>query len=495
MFRKIVVSTWLSFLVILLLSLTLSAEEYILFLKNDPSEIRSLSSSAIENELTRALEKSGIHNYRKRSFFKETGFLHFSMPREEAEKSTFDTDLFLIPAGQKLYSSIIARNSSENALAVSQFPWHVEISLPLYQSAIDNDVDFNNVRVFVIDTGVQTEHPQLKAQLDMSFARHFFEVYSGDELVDIGSDNDVSDVDGHGTYVSGVVVGSTTGVCPQTFLVPIKASNEEGTMTLLALAAAVEHVIELKKGPLASKGLVVNLSFNSGPGKDETLEAFFDSILLSLSQAEVLFISSAGNASIGVGTDVDSTPVYPTFNESENFLSVSSVNETGFLDFFSNYGKRTVEIAAPGSDILTTNKDLSTSRVDGTSFASPFAAGIASIIWSIDPSLEPWQVRNLLIHAVRGKNVNENFIDEYAGSSPEFLFLQASLSGQEYGSIPLSVISGNALYPSIIANEEAPPGTSEPVVEIPGGGGCNAFSCVGWLTVLFPILICLIVGK
>ena len=225
-------------------------------------------------------------------------------------------------------------------------------------------------------------------------------------------------------------------------------------MTLLALAAAVDYILDLKDGVMASKGLIVNLSFNSGPGEDKTLEAFFDSILLSLARSEVLFICSAGNGTVGVGTDVDSIPVYPTYNESENFLSVASVHETGSLDLFSNYGKRTVEIAAPGSSIVTTNKDLGTSVVSGTSFASPFAAGIASIIWSLDPSLEYWQVRNLLIHAVRGKDIDENFIDEYAGTSPEFLFLLPSvLSQSDYGTLdPLSVISGKPLYPSIIAN-------------------------------------------
>ncbi len=495
MLRKIVEYFMLGFILVFIFCLNLYAGEYLILMIDDPGKMELVSPSVIENDLNRGLEESGIRVFRKRKFYSRVGLLHVSITEEDAIKLSSCEGFLVIPAERKLYPSIVTRES-DNELDLSQIPWHVEISLPLSEFAHDAGADFSDVRVFVLDTGVQREHPQLINNLDMVFARHFFEVYSGDELISVESDEDVSDSAGHGTFVTGVVGGSSTGVSPETLIVPLKASNQEGTMTLLALAAAVDYILDLKEGVMASKGLIVNLSFNSGPGEDKTLEAFFDNILLSLARSDVLFISSAGNGTLGVGTDVDSTPVYPTYNESVNFLSVASVNETGFLDFFSNYGERTVEIAAPGSNIVTTNKDLTTSVVSGTSFASPFAAGIASIIWSLDPSLEYWQVRNLLIHAVRGKDLDKNFIDEYAGTSPEFLFLLPSaLSQSDYGTLDLSVISGKALYPSIIANEDNPSQPSEPVLEIPGGGGCNAFSGTGLVLILFPFLICLLWRK
>ncbi len=495
MLRKILGFFLLGCILLIFSSCSLYAGEYLLMLRDGPDQIELLSPSSIENDLDRVLEESGVIGFLKRRFYSRVGLLHVSIKEEDAIKLNSCEGFLIIPAERKLYPSIIS-SESDKKLDLSAIPWHVEISLPLSEFAHDADADFADVRVFVLDTGVQKDHPLLKDQLDMVFARHFFEVYSGDELVSIESDEDVSDSDGHGTFVSGVVAGSSTGVSPETLVVPVKASNQEGSMTLLALAAAVDYILDLKDGVMASKGLIVNLSFNSGPGEDKTLEAFFDSILLSLARSEVLFICSAGNGTVGVGTDVDSIPVYPTYNESENFLSVASVHETGFLDLFSNYGKRTVEIAAPGSSIVTTNKDLGTSVVSGTSFASPFAAGIASIIWSLDPSLEYWQVRNLLIHAVRGKDIDENFIDEYAGTSPEFLFLLPSvLSQSDYGTLPLSVISGKALYPSIIANGDSPSQPSEPDPEIPGGGGCNAFSLTWFVLMFFPFLICLLGRK
>lgn len=494
MLRKILGFFLLGCMLLIFSCCNLYAGEYLLMLRDDPEQIELLSSSEIENDLDRGLEESGVMGFLKRRFYSRVGLLHVSITEEDAAKLNSCEGFLVIPAERKLYHSIIP-SESYRKLDLSEIPWHVEISLPLSEFAHDADADFGDIRVFVLDTGVQRDHPLLRDQLDMVYARHFFEVYSGDELVSIESDQDVSDSAGHGTLVSGVVAGSSTGVSPETLVVPIKASNQEGSMTLLALAAAVDYILDLKDGVMASNGLIVNLSFNSGPGEDQTLEAFFDSILLSLARSEVLFICSAGNGTVGVGTDVDSTPVYPTYNEAENFLSAASVNETGFLDFFSNYGKRTVEIATPGSSIVTTNKDLTTSVVSGTSFASPFAAGIASIIWSLDPSLEYWQVRNLLIHAVRGKDVDENFIDEYAGTSPEFLSLLPSvLSQAEYGTLPLSVISGKALYPSIIANGDSPSQPSEPDLEGPGGG-CNAFSLNWFVLMLFPFMMCFLGRK
>jgi subtilisin family serine protease len=222
---------------------------------------------------------------------------------------------------------------------------------------------------------------------------------------------------------------------------------------------------------------------------------FFDEILSRLAGEGVLFVGSAGNNDLGLGYDVDETPVYPTFNEAPNFLSVSSVNETGFIDFFSNIGDRTVEIAAPGSLILTTDKDLSLREVNGTSFASPFAAAIAAMVWALDPDLQYWQVRNLLIRMVRGQNVKEDFIAEYKGTYPEFTgLLSSELVSSEYGSLNLDVIAGKALYPSIISGV-APTLEPAPSSDNGGGGGCNFLTLSGGLWLLLPLLLCVMWGQ
>lgn len=492
MFRKITGVVVCSIVLLCFFSLPSSALEYIYF-TDDPGSSRDSFMEDLEKELDGYLPRSA----QILTVFPFSGAAVISVPdTEEPEMKQSDQSFFPVSGNHYLFPSPEVSLEDDPAdMEASDIPWHLRISDPLYDVVLEEQADLGRISIFVIDTGVNAVHPDLAGYIDLELARHYFSVFENDEFLGVDWDKDISDTDGHGTLVTGVINGRNTGVLPGTMVIPLKADDEKGLIDIYSLLGTVDYVLELKAGVLKDHHIIVNFSFNSEPDGDVVFLDFFDEILSRLAGKGVLFVGSAGNNDLGLGYDVDETPVYPTFNEAPNFLSVSSVNETGFIDFFSNIGDRTVEIAAPGSLILTTDKDLSLREVNGTSFASPFAAAIAAMVWALDPDLQYWQVRNLLIRMVRGQNVKEDFIAEYKGTYPEFTgLLSSEFVSSQYGTLNLDVIAGKALYPSIISGV-APALEPAPSSDNGGGGGCNFLTLSGGLWLLLPLLLCVIWGQ
>lgn len=492
MFRKITGVVVFSILLLCFFSLPSSALEYIYF-TDDPGSSRDSFMGDLENELAGSFPKS----VRILDVFPFSGSAVISVPDPE-ELEMKQSDQPFIPVSGIHYllpSPEVLLENDPTDMEVSDIPWHLRISEPLYDVVLEEQADLGRIALFVIDTGVNSDHPDLAGAIDLELGRHYFSIFENNEFLGVDWDKDITDTDGHGTFVTGVINGRNTGVLPGAMVIPLKADDEKGLIDIFTLLGAVDYVLELKAGVLKDHHVIVNFSFNSEPDTDKVFQDFFDEILFRLAEKGVIFVGSAGNNDLGLGYDVDDTPVYPTYNESPNFLSVSSVNETGFIDFFSNIGDLTVEIAAPGSSILTTDKDLSLREVSGTSFASPFAAAIAAMVWALDPDLQYWQVRNLLIRMVRGQNVRDDFIAEYKGTYPEFTgLLPAELASSEYGTLNLDVIAGKALYPSIISGV-APELEPAPSSDNGGGGGCNFLSIGGGMWLLMPLLLCFLMKR
>ena len=110
--------------------------------------------------------------------------------------------------------------------------------------------------------------------------------------------------------------------------------------------------------------------------------------------AGILFVTAAGNAA----SNNDLTPAYPASYTNDNVISVASTTSSGGLSSFSNYGATSVDIAAPGSSILSTYLNDSYAYLSGTSMAAPQVSGVALLAQSIClGTLSYQQVKNSIL--------------------------------------------------------------------------------------------------
>ena len=431
----------LALFVLLLTTVPLHAGEYIFFESRNAEDMHL----SFENRAQTRLQSSGIPEPSLKKVMSHLGAAKVSLSEDQARKFSIDNpDTLLIPADMKLYPSILNLQEEPGDPDV---PWHVLLSQELQEFSFEREANYDQVRVFVLDTGINESHQDLNSNIEMEYAFNF-----------AGPDSfDVTDVHGHGTNVAGVVAGSRTGVCPDVQLIPLKVANDRGGLSLGDLTESLDYIIALSKSELSGKKIIINLSYNSGwsYSPNAEFEEYFEIIFSSLEAENIIFVSSSGND----GQDIDLRYVYPTSNENPNYLAAGSINSAGQLSYFSNYGETTVEIAAPGSEIITTGINDVYTTVSGTSFSSPFLTGIAAVIWSIDPSLEYWEVRNLVINAVKGQEISDDFMAEYRGNFGDFLFDDLAVNSSEVvpGEIPLHVIAGRSLYPDTVANDPTDP--------------------------------------
>jgi hypothetical protein len=261
--------------------------------------------------------------------------------------------------------------------------WHLQNSGQGAGSA-DADVDAPTawaralgagVVVAVIDSGVDLAHPDLDGRIHPV----------GRDVVD--GDNDpspggTSGDDGHGTRVAGVIAAGDNGiggagVAPGARIMAIRACSGGGCQTsdvANGIHFAVDHgahIINLSIGAILSTGGAVANAVQYARAHDVTV------------------VAAAGNASPGI--DLDQLPpnqiMVPGGLPYSNVLSVAATDRNDRLSGFSNFGRTTVDVAAPGEDIRTTDNGGGYVFATGTSFSSPLVAGVAALLLSSDPGI------------------------------------------------------------------------------------------------------------
>ncbi|MFN3330176.1 MAG: S8 family serine peptidase, partial [Pyrinomonadaceae bacterium] len=113
-------------------------------------------------------------------------------------------------------------------------------------------------------------------------------------------------------------------------------------------------------------------------------------------EAGILFVAAAGNNS----SDNDQFPHYPASYNLPNVISVAALDRNDNLASFSNYGVKTVHVAAPGKDIISTWLDNEFKEASGTSMAAPHVSGIAALIVSLNPDITVEKLKKKLLEAV-----------------------------------------------------------------------------------------------
>jgi subtilisin len=237
--------------------------------------------------------------------------------------------------------------------------------LPWGIDRVDSDVAHANgdrgagADVAVLDTGIDSDHPDLKENLGAGKA--FVKCKGG------SCNYRWDDDEGHGTHVAGTVAGvdntddiGVIGQAPDATLHAVKVLDKRGSGSFADIADGVRYV--------ADQGWdVINMSLGASSGS----QALKDACQYAYDNG-VLIIAAAGNS--GPCTDCVGYPaVYSTV------VGVGSTTKSDTLSDFSSTGPE-VEIAAPGSNIYSTVPDGSYDTLSGTSMASPHVAGAGALL-------------------------------------------------------------------------------------------------------------------
>jgi thermitase len=258
------------------------------------------------------------------------------------------------------------------------------------------------VVVAVLDSGVDYTHPDLAgnmwhrpADMEMYFDREegVVDDYNGFSALD--SERDPMDENGHGTHCAGIVGAEgdnslgIAGVNWQVEIMPLKFMGRGGFGSTKDAVEAINYVIERKKAGVNVR--VISASWGSRM-KSKALE----DVIRKAGEADILFVAAAGNDS----EDADRTPHYPSNYKLPNIISVAALDRKDQLASFSNYGAKSVHLAAPGREILSTWLGGGYEEHSGTSMATPFVAGVAGLVLSVEPNLSVKELRERLFDSV-----------------------------------------------------------------------------------------------
>ena len=263
--------------------------------------------------------------------------------------------------------------------------------------------------------------------------------------------NEPDDALGHGTHVAGTIgaVGNNhtgvVGINWQTSLMSLRILDNNNRSDAGSGLRAVNyaksmrqrHRIDDNNRTVEGANLRV---LNNSWGQPGGYEPAFETAISGLGDAGVLFVAAAGNGDIfGNGVDNDQTPFYPASYQVDNVIAVAASTPDDRLATFSNFGRTTVDIAAPGTGIRSTLKDGGYGTANGTSMATPHVAGAAALVWSAFPQATVDEIHSALL--------GEQSVDALVGGT-ELVRTGGRLSSAK-------AISANVFAPSarVIAKE------------------------------------------
>lgn len=243
------------------------------------------------------------------------------------------------------------------------------------------------VKVAVLDSGVNTNHVDLAANIDKSLSRSF-----------VPSELTIDDANSHGSHVAGIIAAARNGkgvqgVAPDSSIVALKVLDANGNGTWSSILDALRYAAEIDVD-------VVNMSFGqSFDGVSEEtklLKTALDRSIRTVHATGAVVVASAGNNGIELGSN---TLVLPA--QSKHVMTVSATGPIEGAQFdrlasYSNYGRKVIDVAAPGGDFVSERSfpcDMvlsASARTDaganqwewraGTSMAAPHVAGVAALV-------------------------------------------------------------------------------------------------------------------
>lgn len=229
----------------------------------------------------------------------------------------------------------------------------------------------SSIVVAIVDTGVDLNHPDLANKLTSSSTWYDFG----------NGDTSPQDTHGHGTHVAGIVAAQSNngvgvaGIGWETRIMPVKVFPDySGSATWSAVAQGIRWATDHGAN-------IINLSLGSYSPSQTVQDA-----IAYANNKGVLVVAAAGNGNT-------SSPLYPAALAQS--VAVASTNNNDQKSGFSNFGEW-VDVSAPGSEIYSTCWNDTYCYLSGTSMASPYVAGLGSLVLARNPSLSPLQLRGII---------------------------------------------------------------------------------------------------
>ena len=268
-------------------------------------------------------------------------------------------------------------------------------------------------KVCVIDTGVDYTHTDLHTNIWINPYEYGKVNNIDDDLNgykdDINGINAIAmngnpmDDQSHGTHVSGTIAATlnlagAAGVAPYTKVIACKFLSASGSGYISDAIKCINYCKgvfekEKKNNPFAQKTGIYSNSWGGG-GFSTTLYNAIKAADSGLTRG--LFIIAAGNN--GVNNDIALT--YPASYNLSNIVSVAATDSSDVLASFSNYGQKTVDLAAPGVDIYSTTPKKNYVYYSGTSMAAPHVSGVAALLVSRKSNATTEELKNALLTGV-----------------------------------------------------------------------------------------------
>ncbi|RMG71501.1 MAG: hypothetical protein D6710_05960 [Nitrospirae bacterium] len=261
----------------------------------------------------------------------------------------------------------------------------------------------SDVVVAVLDTGVDYTHPDIKQNIWHNNAELTDgKDNDGNGYVDdtmgwdfVNNDNDPmdDDADGHGTHVSGIIAArgnnqkGISGVCWYLKIMPLKVLDSGGSGTISDVLEAIDYAI--------GRGVrIINASYVGTSYSHEEYTA-----IKTAGKHGVLFVVASGNNHLA-GDDIDLNPVYPAAYNLPNIITVAASDMDDDLAWFSNYGAQSVDLTAPGLNIISLYPGGGYQYLTGTSMAAPHVTGLAALLLSIEPTFSYSQIKSIILDTV-----------------------------------------------------------------------------------------------
>src|SRR3954451_407206 len=258
------------------------------------------------------------------------------------------------------------------------------------------------VTVAVVDTGIALTHPELAGRIatnpgETGGGRETNQIDDDhDGYVDdwegwdfVAGDNVPADENGHGTHVSGTIAApqdavGVAGVAPDARILPLRVLGATGSGSGSAVASAFDLAgklgIPVVNASLGSSGLTTaqRTAINAHPN--------------------TLYVVAAGND----GHDDDTTPTYPCVIPAANIVCVGATDNRDARASFSNVGRTSVDLFAPGVSVLS-SYGTGYGYMDGTSMATPHVAGALALMRAGAPTLNAAQLKQGLLDGAEPK--------------------------------------------------------------------------------------------